>query len=70
MEINSIPNTIVIDNGKQFDNANFKAFCFNFDIKNAFFFSAHPQANGQVVAVNKIIKENLKVKLESSRGHW
>ena len=40
-----IPNTIIIDNGKQFDNANFRAFCSNQDVKNAISSPTHPQAN-------------------------
>ena len=30
----------------------------------------HPQSNGQVEAVNKILKHNLKAKLESHKGAW
>ena len=65
-----IPNAIVTDNGKQFDNANFRTFCSTLGIRNAFSSPAHPQANGQVEAVNKIIKENLKLKLEKLKGAW
>lgn len=31
---------------------------------------AHPQANGQVETINKIIKRGLKTKLEALKGHW
>ncbi|CAL9031392.1 unnamed protein product [Prunus brigantina] len=51
-----IPNIIVTDNGRQFDNAKFKQFCSNLKIKLCFASPAHPQSNGQVEAVNKIIK--------------
>ena len=30
----------------------------------------HPQSNGQVEAVNKTLKHNLKTKLESQKGAW
>ena len=30
----------------------------------------HPQPNGQVKAVNKIIKQILKTKLEARKGDW
>ena len=31
---------------------------------------ARPQANGQVEAVNKTIKQNLKTKLKNMKGSW
>ena len=65
-----IPYTIVTDNGRQFDNAKFREFCSTLGIKNAFSSPAHPQANEQVEAINKIIKDNLKVKLEKLKGVW
>ena len=30
----------------------------------------HPHSNGQVEAVNKILKHNLKTKLKSHKGAW
>ncbi|KAL6195928.1 hypothetical protein ACLB2K_031545 [Fragaria x ananassa] len=32
--------------------------------------SAHPQTNGQAEAVNKLIKQNLKKRLEEAKGLW
>ncbi|CAL8991901.1 unnamed protein product, partial [Prunus brigantina] len=63
-----IPNIIVTDNGRQFDNAKFKQFCSNLKIKLCFASPAHPQSNGQVEAVNKIIKRTLKTKLDKAKG--
>ncbi|KAI5352183.1 hypothetical protein L3X38_005074 [Prunus dulcis] len=65
-----IPNSIVTDNGRQFDNAKFKQFCFNLKIRLCFASPAHPQSNGQVEAVNKIIKKTLKTKLDKAKGCW
>ncbi|CAL9011062.1 unnamed protein product [Prunus brigantina] len=65
-----IPNAIVTDNGRQFDNAKFKQFCSNLKIKLCFASPAHPQSNGQVEAVNKIIKRTLKTKLDKAKGCW
>lgn len=65
-----IPNAIVSDNGKQFDNEKFRSFCSELGIANRFATPAHPQSNGQVEAVNKIIKGILKKKLEERKGAW
>ncbi|CAL9019593.1 unnamed protein product [Prunus brigantina] len=65
-----IPNAIVTDNGRQFDNAKFKQFCSNLKIKLCFASPAHPQSNGQVEAVNKIIKRTLKTRLDKAKGCW
>ncbi|KAI5351622.1 hypothetical protein L3X38_004513 [Prunus dulcis] len=43
-----IPNSIVTDNGRQFDNAKFKQFCSNLKIRLCFASPAHPQSNGQL----------------------
>ncbi|CAL2254436.1 unnamed protein product [Prunus armeniaca] len=65
-----IPNTIVTYNGRQFDKAKFKPFCSNIKIKLCFASPAYPQSNGQVEAVNKIIKKTLKTKLDKAKGCW
>ncbi|XP_022143561.1 uncharacterized protein LOC111013429 [Momordica charantia] len=58
------------DNGKQFDNAKFKDFCRKLGITHLSSSPAHPKANGQVEAVNKIIKRGLKLRLDSRKGRW
>lgn len=65
-----IPQAIVTDNGKQFDNPRFRGLCQSLGIKNLFSSPAHLQANRQVVAINKIIKHHLKTKLEKHKGAW
>ncbi|KAM1203864.1 hypothetical protein ACFX2J_019631 [Malus domestica] len=65
-----IPNAIVTDNGRQFDNKNFRMFCSKFNINLCFASPAHPQSNGQVEAVNKIIKHTLKTSLDKAKGCW
>ena len=60
-----VPYTIISDNGKQFDCNEFKKFCDKLQIKKSFSFVMRPQANGQVEAVNRTIKHNLKTKLEN-----
>ena len=65
-----VPHIVVSDNSKQFDNDEFKEFCDNLHIKNVFSFITQPQANGQVKALNKTIKHNLKTKLEDLKKKW
>ena len=65
-----LPHSIITDNGAQFDSAEFKNFCQRFHIHKKFSAVAHPQANGQVEAVNKVIKSILKKRLEKAGGKW
>ncbi|XP_022862336.1 uncharacterized protein LOC111382551 [Olea europaea var. sylvestris] len=65
-----IPHSIVSDNGQQFDNRKMRELCDELGIKKDFSTPHHPQANGQVEAVNKTIKHTLKRKLDASKGAW
>ena len=65
-----ISNTIIIDNGTQFDNKKFRDLCKKYGINNYYASLAHPQTNGQTEVVNKIIKHNLKAKLAVKKGSW
>ena len=65
-----VTHTIMSNNNKQFNCDEFKKFCDNFQIKKVFSSVARPQANGQVEAINKTIKHNLKTKLEVLKGRW
>ncbi|KAK0587253.1 hypothetical protein LWI29_019922 [Acer saccharum] len=65
-----IPNTIITDNGTQFDGRKFRELCDKYGINNYYASPAHPQTNGQIEAVNKIIKHNLKAKLATKKGSW
>lgn len=66
----ALPHTVVTDNGTQFDSVEFKDFYQRFYIQKKFSTVAHPQANGQVEAVNKVIKSILKKRLEKAGGKW
>ena len=48
----------------------FHEFCRKLKIKNCYFSPTHPQANGQVEAANRVIKQILKAKLEKAKGAW
>lgn len=47
-----------------------RSLCDDLEIKKDFLAVCHPQSNGQMEAVNKIIKHTLKTKLEESNGNW
>ena len=55
--------SLIFDNGLQFDSKAFREFCYNLDIKNRYFTPAYPQSNGQDEAVNKTILNGLKKKV-------
>ena len=64
-----VPYIIITDNGMQFESAHFQNFCNQYGITKSFSAVAHPQANRQVEAVNKIIKSILKKKLRKAKGN-
>ncbi|CAL8114519.1 unnamed protein product [Prunus armeniaca] len=55
-----IPYAIITDNGRQF--------CTRLKINLFFASPAHPQSNGQVEAIKKIIKKLLKRQLDKAKG--
>ena len=63
-----IPQEIISDNDTQFNNKKFREFYNKLGIKKKFSLVDHTQTNGQVETVNKIIKHNLKMKLEEHKG--
>ena len=65
-----IPRALVLDNGKQFDNAKFRDFCAELGIKNYYSSPAHPQSNGQAEVTIRTLKATLKTKLEDLKGNW
>jgi transposase InsO family protein len=65
-----IPRVIISNNGKQFDNDQFRGFCSELGIKNHYSSSGYPQANGQVEVTNITILKTLKARPERSKGNW
>ncbi|KAK3033969.1 hypothetical protein RJ639_034133 [Escallonia herrerae] len=65
-----VPRALVVDNGKQFDNNNFRTFCTNLSIDLRFTSVAHPQSNGQTENMNRSILRGLKKKLDEAKGAW
>ena len=59
-----VPYKIISDNGTQFEGGMFEEYCKAKRVKRSFSAVVHPQANGLVEDINKILKRNLKTKLE------
>ncbi|XP_043714569.1 uncharacterized protein K02A2.6-like [Telopea speciosissima] len=65
-----VPRIIVTDNGKQFNNPKFKAFCQSYNIDYRPVSMAYPQANGQVEVTNRTLLEGVKKRSERAKGKW
>ncbi|XP_075636738.1 uncharacterized protein LOC142608973 [Castanea sativa] len=65
-----IPNIIISDNGRQFDNPKFRKFCQDLGIKNHYSSLRHPQANGQTEVTNRSLLRIIKTRLEGAKGAW
>ena len=65
-----IPPTLISDNGLQFESKVFRRYCFELGIKNRYSTSAYPQGNEQVEAINKVIVNGLKKRLDVAKGKW
>ena len=65
-----VPESLVSDNGLQFNSRAFRKFCSNLGIKNKYSTSAYPQSNSQVEATNKAIVNGLKKRLEGTKCRW
>ncbi|RVX06608.1 Gag-Pol polyprotein [Vitis vinifera] len=65
-----IPQTIIADNGPQFDSIAFRNFCSELNIRNSYSIPRYPQSNGQAEATNKTLITALKKRLEQAKGKW
>ena len=65
-----VPHTLILDNGFQFDSKAFKRYCCDLGITNKYSIPAYPQGNGQAKAVNKVIINGLKKRLDDAKGRW
>ncbi|RVW61654.1 Gag-Pol polyprotein [Vitis vinifera] len=65
-----IPQTIIADNGPQFDSITFRNFCSKLNIRNSYSTPRYPQSNGQAEATNKTLITALKKRLEQAKGKW
>ena len=65
-----IPHTLILDNGLQLDSKAFRRYCCDLGITNRYSTSAYPQGNGLTEAVNKVIVNELKKRLDDTKGKW
>ncbi|XP_030922855.1 uncharacterized protein K02A2.6-like [Quercus lobata] len=65
-----IPRILISDNGLQFDRKFFRRYCCDLGITNKYSTPIYPQGNGQVKAVNKVIVNGLKKKLDDAKEKW
>ena len=66
----SIPRVLILDNGKQFDNASLKDVCSQLGIKNHYSSPSYPQANRQAEVSNRSLLKIIKTWLEGAKGIW
>ena len=65
-----VPYALISDNGLQFDSKAFRKYYSDLGIKNRYSTPAYPQGNGQAKAVNKVIVNGLKKRLDDTKGKW
>ena len=65
-----VPQTLISDNGLQFDSKAFKRYYCELGIANRYLTPTYPQGNRQAEAVKKFIVNGLKKRLDDAKGRW
>ena len=65
-----VPQTLISDNGPQFESKTFRRYCYELGITNRYSNLAYPQGNGQAEAINKVIVNGLKKRLDDTKERW
>ena len=65
-----VPRTLISDNDLHFDSKSLRKYCCDLGITNRYYTPAYPQGNGQAEAVNKVIVNGLKKRLDDAKGKW
>jgi len=63
-----VPRRLILDNGTQFTSQKLRKLCAEVGIKQVFASVEHPQTNGQVESVNRVLLRGLKRRLEKAKG--
>ena len=66
----SLHDSLISDNVLQFDSKTFRRYCCDLGITNPYSTPAYSQGNGQADAVNKVIVNGLKKRLDDVKGRW
>ena len=61
---------LISDNSLQFDSKMFRRYCGELGITNRYSTPAYPQGNEQAEAINKVIVNGLKKRLDDAKGKW
>ena len=65
-----VPRVLISYNSLRFDSKIFRGYCGELGITNRYSIPAYPQGNGQAKAVNKVIVNELKKRLDDAKGKW
>ena len=63
-----VPHSLISDNGLQFNSKSFRRYCCELGITSRYSTLAYPQGNGQAEAINKVIVNGLKKRLDDAKG--
>ena len=62
--------SLISDNGLQFNSKSFILYCSELGITNRYSTLAYSQGNGQADAINKVIVNGIKKRLDDAKGKW
>ena len=65
-----VPCIVILSNRLQFDSKAFRRYCCELGITNRYSTPTYPQGNCQAEAVNKVIVNGLKRRLDDTKGRW
>ena len=65
-----VPCTLISENDLQFDSKSFRRYCCDLEITNRYSTPTYPQGNRQAEAVNNVIVNELKKRLDDAKGKW
>ena len=63
-----VPRSLISNNGLQFDIKSFRLYCSELGITNRYSTPAYPQGNRQAEAINNVIVNGIKKKLDDAKG--
>ena len=65
-----VPHVLILNNDLQFDSKMFRRYYSELGITNRYSTPTYPQGNGQAEAVNKVIVNELKKRLDDAKDKW